>query len=77
LLGYPEAARTDADDAISDAREMGQAATLMYALSSASFLYTFFGNYAAAAAQAQEVVALAEEKGGARPKFIAWQAKSR
>jgi predicted ATPase len=63
LLGYPEAARTDADDAISNAREMGQAATLMYAWSCASFLYTFFGNYAAAAAQAQEVVALAEEKG--------------
>ena len=32
LLGYPEAALRDADDALKNAREMGQAATLMYAL---------------------------------------------
>ena len=32
LLGYPEAALADADDALKDAREIGQAATLMYAL---------------------------------------------
>ena len=32
-LGYPEAARAAADQAISDAREIGQAATLMFALS--------------------------------------------
>jgi hypothetical protein len=32
LLGYPEAARNDADDALKHAREIGQAATLMYAL---------------------------------------------
>ena len=33
LLGYPEAALADADQALKDAREIGQAATLMYALS--------------------------------------------
>ena len=32
LLGYPDAALADADDALKDAREIGQAATLMYAL---------------------------------------------
>ena len=32
LLGYPEAALADADHALDDAREIGQAATLMYAL---------------------------------------------
>ena len=32
LLGYPEAALADADHALEDAREIGQAATLMYAL---------------------------------------------
>jgi predicted ATPase len=63
LLGYPEAALTDADDALKNAREMGQAATLMFALGFASFPYTLFGNYAAVAARAQELVALAEEKG--------------
>ena len=34
LLGYPEAALADADHALKDAREIGQAATLMYALCS-------------------------------------------
>ena len=32
MLGYPEAALADAEQAISNAREIGQAATLMYAL---------------------------------------------
>jgi predicted ATPase len=63
LLGYPEAALRDADDALRNAREMGQAATLMLALCSAAAAYTLCGNRAAAAAQAQELVALAEEKG--------------
>ena len=37
LLGYPEAALGDADHALKDAREISQAATLMYALFHASF----------------------------------------
>jgi hypothetical protein len=36
LLGYPEAAFKDADDALGNAREIGQAATLFSALSGAS-----------------------------------------
>ena len=63
LLGYPEAALKDADDALKNAREMGQAATLMHALSQTSIPYTFCGNRPVAAALAQELVALAEEKG--------------
>jgi predicted ATPase len=63
LLGYPEAALRDADDAIRNAREMGQAATLMLALNHTAIPYTLCGNRAAAAARAQEVVALAEEIG--------------
>ena len=70
LLGHPEAALTDADDALKNAREMGQAATLMLALGFASFPYTLFGNYAAAAARAQELVALAEEKGSLHWKAL-------
>jgi class 3 adenylate cyclase/predicted ATPase len=62
-LGYPEAALTDADDAIRNAREMGQAATLMYALDQCQIPYTLCGNHVAVAARAREVVALAEEKG--------------
>jgi predicted ATPase len=60
-LGYPEATLADADQALNDARETGQAASLMYALSAMSYLLC--GTPAATAAQAQELVALAEEKG--------------
>jgi predicted ATPase len=63
LLGYPEAALRDTDDALKNAREMGQAATLMYALAHAAIPCTLCGDPAAAAAHAQELVALAEEKG--------------
>jgi class 3 adenylate cyclase/predicted ATPase len=63
LLGYPKAALTDADDALRNAREMGQAATLMLALNHTAIPYNLSGNRAAVAAQAQEGAALAEEKG--------------
>ena len=63
LLGYPEAALADADHALKDAREIGQAATLMYALTIASLTHIYCGNYAAANAQVDELVALADEKG--------------
>ena len=49
MLGYPEAALADADAALKDAREIGQAATLMYALYCASLAPRLLcGNYAAA-----------------------------
>jgi predicted ATPase len=70
LLGYPEAALRDADDALRNARESGQAAPLMIALSHTPFAYTLCGNHAAAAAQAQELIALAEEKGALQWKTI-------
>jgi predicted ATPase len=64
LLGYPEAALVDTDHALKDAREMGQAGTLMYALYHASSMtHLFCGNYSVATAQAQELFALADEKG--------------
>jgi class 3 adenylate cyclase/predicted ATPase len=70
LLGYPEAALKDADDALRNAREMGQAVTLMYALSHASIPYTLCGNRAVAAALTQELVAMAEDKGS-----LFWKAR--
>jgi class 3 adenylate cyclase/predicted ATPase len=63
LLGYPGAALADAQHALNDAREIGHAATLMYALFFASFTYMFCGNYAAANALVDELVAMAEDKG--------------
>jgi hypothetical protein len=46
MVGYPEAALTDAEQAVKDAREIGQAATLMYALTVASLIHIHCGNYA-------------------------------
>jgi predicted ATPase len=62
LLGYPDAALADVDDALKEAREIGQAAALMFALFEAAFTNNFCGNYAASSAQAGELVALANEK---------------
>jgi len=62
-LGYPEAALADAEHALTDAREIGQAATLMYALFRASTTYINCGKHAAASALVSELVTLADEKG--------------
>jgi len=64
-LGYPAASRNDAERAVKNAREIGHATTLAYALSRAANSYTFCGNYAAAHAQVDELIALADEKGKA------------
>jgi hypothetical protein len=63
LLGYPDAALADAKQGLHEAREIGQAATLMNALAFSSGTHLHRGNYAAANAQSDELVALADEKG--------------
>ena len=63
FLGYPEAALANSDQAISDAREIGQAATLMYALLHVSFTHIHCGNYATANGVLNELAGLAGEKG--------------
>ena len=63
LLGYPEAALADADKALKNAREIGQAATLMYAQVVTSLTLVHCGNYATANTQTDEVVALADKMG--------------
>jgi class 3 adenylate cyclase/predicted ATPase len=69
LLGYPEAALRDSDEALKIARELDQAATLLYALYCATVPRTLCGSFTAASAQTQELVALSEEKG-----FSFWRA---
>jgi len=64
-LGYPTASRNDAERAVKNARETGHQITLIYALNRAATSYTFCGDYAAAHAQIDEVIALADEKGKA------------
>jgi class 3 adenylate cyclase/predicted ATPase len=63
LLGHPDTALADAEHALRDAREIGHAATLMYALSHGAFARYQCGNYATANAVFDELAALAEEKG--------------
>ena len=63
MLGYPEAARRDAEQALTNAREIGQAATLMFAVGHVPLTHIFCGDYATANAQLDEVVALADEMG--------------
>jgi predicted ATPase len=63
VLGYPEAARSDAEQALRDAQEIGHAATLMFALAVTSLTRILIGDYVVVNAQLDEVIALAEEKG--------------
>jgi predicted ATPase len=64
LLGYPEAALAASRRALSDAREIGQATTLMTTLTLATFSSIFCGDYATAKTQSDELILLADEKGG-------------
>jgi class 3 adenylate cyclase/predicted ATPase len=69
LLGYPEAALRDNAAALKNAREMDQAATLMFALTITSLTHICCGNYMAADAQSDEALSLADEKGA-----VQWRA---
>jgi tetratricopeptide (TPR) repeat protein len=62
LLGYPVTALRDADDALKNAREIGQAASLMFALFFVARLHILRGKYSVATALSQELSALADEK---------------
>jgi predicted ATPase len=65
MLGYPDAALADADEAMSDAREIRLATTLMPTLLYTSITNILCGNDATAKRQADELVLLADEKGSA------------
>jgi len=62
VLGYPDAACADAEAAISEARAIGQATTMLYALYWVSLPYVYCGKYTAAKPLFGELVALAESK---------------
>jgi predicted ATPase len=69
ILGYPKAALAETERALSDAREIGQAATLMFALALTGLTHICCSNYAAANALVDDIVVLANEKGASL-----WQA---
>jgi predicted ATPase len=62
LLGYPEDALAGLDQTLKDGREIGHAPSLMHALAVTSITHLFLRNYAVVTAQADELVAVAEEK---------------
>jgi predicted ATPase len=68
FLGHPEAALADIDHALKIAREIGQAATLMFALAVTNFTLIFSRSCAAARARIDELIALADEKGALQRK---------
>ena len=63
MIGRPEAALADAEYALKDAREIGHAATLMYALFHGPLTHILCGDYLTATAEADEAVTLADAKG--------------
>ena len=63
MLGYPEAALADIQQVQTDAHEIGQATTLMYALFHAAWIYLWRGDYVEVESLAARVIPLAEEKG--------------
>ena len=62
LLGYPDDARADIESALINAREIGHAATLMYALYCSVGMDIYWGKYQDANALDDELGALAREK---------------
>jgi class 3 adenylate cyclase/predicted ATPase len=63
LSGFPDDALADTRDALSDAREIGQAATLMFALTYAAWSRIHCRDYVGARAHLDELVARADETG--------------
>jgi predicted ATPase len=62
-LGFPDAGRQDAERALREARQIGHAATLLFALTVTWLTQLFCGNFKEAMGQADEAVALGGEKG--------------
>jgi predicted ATPase len=63
VLGFRHAALADIERALKEAREIGQAAASMYALSVASMTYVVCGDYAKANAITDELIALTDQTG--------------
>jgi predicted ATPase len=63
MLGCPEAALADTEQALKIAREIGHSATLMYVLNFSAWSHIHCGNYAAAKALADEFSALKDQSG--------------
>jgi predicted ATPase len=65
LIGYPETARADIDQAFKNARESGHAVSLIWAFNFACSIEILCGNYTTANARVDELIALTDEKDAA------------
>ncbi|HTU55005.1 MAG TPA: AAA family ATPase [Acetobacteraceae bacterium] len=63
LLGYPEAALADCQQALGLAREIGHSATLVYVLNFSTWIYIHRGNYSEASALVDELMELKDQTG--------------
>jgi class 3 adenylate cyclase/predicted ATPase len=75
MLGFPDAALADVEQAVKDAREIGHAGVLMFGLTNTGHTTILCGKYDVASANFDELIALAEEKGAAMWKANACRAK--
>jgi predicted ATPase len=71
LVGRPDTARTNADRALKDAREIGHSATLLYALTLTGVTQISLGDFLKSQTQQAEAIALANEKSSAFWRSIA------
>jgi class 3 adenylate cyclase/predicted ATPase len=62
FLGYAEAALADTNQSLQDARDIGQAGTLLHALNYATITHFLCGTYATAETLANELFTLADEQ---------------
>ena len=63
VLGYPESALSDVNKALTDAREIGHATSLLWALTCSFFIVdSYCGHYKIASVRVDELIALADEK---------------
>ena len=70
VLGYPAVAHAAAGRALSEARDVAQAGSLMNILALATTTYILSGDYAAASAGLDELIVLADDKGS-----VYWKAR--
>lgn len=75
MLGYPESALADIDQALANARESGHAGTLMYGQYHTALTNILCAKYPAAEQQSDEVIRLADEKGAVLWKALATMEK--
>ena len=63
MLGYPDQALADADQAVKEAQEIGHAVSLMYALAQAGKCNVYCGKYAFAQSLVDKLISTADETG--------------